>query len=278
MKNPQTFNRYSYAMNSPYKFVDPLGLVSRPERSLVDPSTLTNDSRMAPAGGTDPIVKGGRANSTPSSVQPTDPPGSTHIDPGPVAAPGRRDASSDPTGPPVRPQLLPKPLGYTPVLAGTSSVESFINREFNGQFFDGNGAFIDIQIKENATGNIISDFEYQRFNDSSYDENLIPADGNPTIPTLACEGGCNPTGGGSSRTLADVPPSSVPIGAGQNRSVYIERGIETISFEVYVRFTPVAGSRNNAISVTFSKPEVGEIEPPKRTKPPPPPLNNPRPK
>ncbi len=26
MKNPQTFNRYSYAMNSPYQFVDPLGL------------------------------------------------------------------------------------------------------------------------------------------------------------------------------------------------------------------------------------------------------------
>jgi RHS repeat-associated protein len=53
VKDPQTFNRYSYAMNSPYKSTDPLGLVSRPERSLVDPSELTNDSRMAPAGGTD---------------------------------------------------------------------------------------------------------------------------------------------------------------------------------------------------------------------------------
>ncbi len=28
LKNPQSFNRYSYALNSPYKFVDPLGLVS----------------------------------------------------------------------------------------------------------------------------------------------------------------------------------------------------------------------------------------------------------
>lgn len=28
-KNPQTFNRYSYVLNSPYKFVDPLGLISR---------------------------------------------------------------------------------------------------------------------------------------------------------------------------------------------------------------------------------------------------------
>jgi RHS repeat-associated protein len=30
MKNPQTFNRYSYAMNSPYKFTDPLGLAAHP--------------------------------------------------------------------------------------------------------------------------------------------------------------------------------------------------------------------------------------------------------
>jgi hypothetical protein len=29
MKNPQTFNRYSYALNSPYKFTDPLGLSAR---------------------------------------------------------------------------------------------------------------------------------------------------------------------------------------------------------------------------------------------------------
>jgi RHS repeat-associated protein len=28
MKDPQTFNRYSYALNSPYKFTDPLGLIS----------------------------------------------------------------------------------------------------------------------------------------------------------------------------------------------------------------------------------------------------------
>ncbi|MET0753109.1 MAG: RHS repeat-associated core domain-containing protein, partial [Pyrinomonadaceae bacterium] len=29
IKDPQTFNRYSYAMNSPYKFTDPLGLISQ---------------------------------------------------------------------------------------------------------------------------------------------------------------------------------------------------------------------------------------------------------
>ncbi len=29
IKNPQTFNRYTYALNSPYKFTDPLGLLSQ---------------------------------------------------------------------------------------------------------------------------------------------------------------------------------------------------------------------------------------------------------
>ncbi len=28
IRDPQTFNRYSYVLNSPYKFVDPLGLIS----------------------------------------------------------------------------------------------------------------------------------------------------------------------------------------------------------------------------------------------------------
>jgi hypothetical protein len=27
IRNPQTFNRYAYALNSPYKFTDPLGLI-----------------------------------------------------------------------------------------------------------------------------------------------------------------------------------------------------------------------------------------------------------
>ncbi len=70
VKDPQTFNRYSYAMNSPYKFTDPLGLVSRPRQSsLVDAGAIASDARNAPARGTDPIVTGGRANSMPSSVQ-----------------------------------------------------------------------------------------------------------------------------------------------------------------------------------------------------------------
>lgn len=47
MKNPQTFNRYSYALNSPYKFVDPLGLKSIPYRGC-------------PAGGTSSCMGGGQ--------------------------------------------------------------------------------------------------------------------------------------------------------------------------------------------------------------------------
>ncbi|MCV5979119.1 hypothetical protein OFO29_42910, partial [Escherichia coli] len=29
IRNPQTFNRYAYVLNSPYKFTDPLGLISQ---------------------------------------------------------------------------------------------------------------------------------------------------------------------------------------------------------------------------------------------------------
>jgi hypothetical protein len=37
IKNPQTFNRYSYVLNSPYKFVDPLGLISAKHWRIVSP-------------------------------------------------------------------------------------------------------------------------------------------------------------------------------------------------------------------------------------------------
>ena len=37
IKNPQTFNRYSYALNSPYKFTDPLGLAATPTECGADP-------------------------------------------------------------------------------------------------------------------------------------------------------------------------------------------------------------------------------------------------
>lgn len=46
VKNPQTFNRYSYALNSPYKFIDPLGLAARaagqPSRARGTPRTSIN--------------------------------------------------------------------------------------------------------------------------------------------------------------------------------------------------------------------------------------------
>ena len=42
IKNPQTFNRYSYALNSPYKFTDPLGLVSVTS-GVIDPELNRQD-------------------------------------------------------------------------------------------------------------------------------------------------------------------------------------------------------------------------------------------
>ena len=34
IRNPQTFNRYSYVLNSPYKFTDPLGLLAMTANSV----------------------------------------------------------------------------------------------------------------------------------------------------------------------------------------------------------------------------------------------------
>jgi len=36
IKNPQTFNRYSYVRNSPYKFIDPLRLISSIIGALIE--------------------------------------------------------------------------------------------------------------------------------------------------------------------------------------------------------------------------------------------------
>jgi RHS repeat-associated protein len=49
IKNPQTFNRYSYAQNSPYKFTDPLGLMSgapNPDSGMYITSDPTLDSKL----------------------------------------------------------------------------------------------------------------------------------------------------------------------------------------------------------------------------------------
>jgi RHS repeat-associated protein len=69
MKNPQTFNRYSYALNSPYKFTDPLGLMAIPhcwdnicntydadERAESGESLLGNDSPVTNPDDIEPTV------------------------------------------------------------------------------------------------------------------------------------------------------------------------------------------------------------------------------
>jgi RHS repeat-associated protein len=209
VKDPQTFNRYSYGLNSPYKFTDPLGLVSKPARSLVDPSTLTNDAQMAPAGGIDPIVTGGRANSTPASAQATDPPGSTHIDPGPVAAPGRRDASSDPTGPIVRSPRTPPiidaffstgqvfdtehPRGnqlLPPGISDQTVTDVFIERRWN--------VGVTLNLKD-TEGNDFNNYEYE----VSYDNKDNPK------PSLGVEGRQSTENGQASLGLFTIKSVSV---------------------------------------------------------------------
>jgi RHS repeat-associated protein len=46
VKDPQTFNRYSYAMNSPYKFTDPLGLVAEGSDGRIKGFNDTFENRM----------------------------------------------------------------------------------------------------------------------------------------------------------------------------------------------------------------------------------------
>ena len=45
MKNPQTFNRYTYVLNSPYKFTDPLGLLPKKSKDCTK-SCVVNGERI----------------------------------------------------------------------------------------------------------------------------------------------------------------------------------------------------------------------------------------
>ena len=48
VKDPQTFNRYSYALNSPYKFTDPLGLISENAGSACGNRCRNSDGASGP--------------------------------------------------------------------------------------------------------------------------------------------------------------------------------------------------------------------------------------
>jgi RHS repeat-associated protein len=79
IKNPQTFNRYTYALNSPYKFTDPLGLAAQDSarpHTLIDFNTIgevtvINPYPNASAGGENSVVTntsgvhGGNSGSSP---------------------------------------------------------------------------------------------------------------------------------------------------------------------------------------------------------------------
>ncbi len=58
IKNPPTFNRYSYVLNSPYKFVDPLGLLSQ-STGACGGWCNNSDSSLNGGGAFDSIASGG---------------------------------------------------------------------------------------------------------------------------------------------------------------------------------------------------------------------------
>jgi hypothetical protein len=186
-------------MNSPYKFTDPLGLAARPRQSsLVDAGAIASDARNAPAAGTDPIVTGGRA-SAPASAQQTEPPGPTRIDPGPVdATPNRRDASSDPTGPPVRPRFTPTnsdPNVYKAVVNGKPSFQDFAGGVPSGpNYMGGRGAIVSLSIENTKTGNTVN-FNQQVVNDGTgtanqFENGFVPSQNGNLIQPV-CLQDCN---------------------------------------------------------------------------------------
>ena len=58
IRNPQTFNRYSYGLNSPYKFTDPLGLLSQYTTGACGGSCSNSESRWTQSSG-GPMTSGG---------------------------------------------------------------------------------------------------------------------------------------------------------------------------------------------------------------------------
>ena len=50
IRNPQTFNRYSYGLNSPYKFIDPLGLLSEYATGACGSNCPNSESRWLQSG------------------------------------------------------------------------------------------------------------------------------------------------------------------------------------------------------------------------------------
>ena len=77
IKNPQTFNRYIYALNSPYKFIDPLGLVAtstecgnqgQPTCAQADDQNAKNKAVVPPKDLIDDVRKDERSGTVNSEV------------------------------------------------------------------------------------------------------------------------------------------------------------------------------------------------------------------
>ncbi|MEZ5424328.1 MAG: RHS repeat-associated core domain-containing protein [Pyrinomonadaceae bacterium] len=61
IRNPQTFNRYTYALNSPYKFADPLGLLSQYTSGACGGGCPNGEQSLFASGG--PMTSGGTDSS-----------------------------------------------------------------------------------------------------------------------------------------------------------------------------------------------------------------------
>jgi len=149
VKNPQTFNRYSYVLNSPYKFSDPLGLLSVETGACGNRCTNWDGSSgggMASTYGNNTWEDGPTPESnTDSASEPGG--GSTTPDPE-ASAPAPSTAEGEPGGAP--PVLLGENVQLTIVSKPEPAIHN--NSEFieNGKprYYNGFGSILTLKLTD----------------------------------------------------------------------------------------------------------------------------------
>jgi len=106
IRNPQTFNRYSYTLNSPYKFTDPLGLMTgapNPDSGMYITSDPTLDSKLTRVWAHN-FRKSTQPPPTPTAQQQSQQPGYTEwCGGGPLATQGTTQGTTPPSTEPAAP-------------------------------------------------------------------------------------------------------------------------------------------------------------------------------
>ena len=157
IRNPQTFNRYSYVLNSPYKFTDPLGLLAENPRRYIN----SGDTDVSGLGGNYLYTSNELADRL-RRQQPQPPPP-------PVAQQNAKPPSAPSDSPPIDSSLAGSPNFAPPQIVDVSQ-DSIINAELN-------------KIATEATpvtgAREFSDIRYiQGELTSLYNATLLDADGN----------------------------------------------------------------------------------------------------